>query len=903
MHSRGRVPLSSVPAMRTEVLGRDRERAALDAVLDGSEPQSLVLAGEAGIGKSALWEHAVAKAAARGWQVLESRVAATDTGFGFGTLTDLLAGTDLAEPPLTEPVRRALAAAVLRDVPRAAVGAHAVAVGATDVLAWLAARAPVLVAIDDVQWTDPESMRVLSHAARRLVSHPVGFLLTRRAGTATTEIEIILRQPGLDVLEVGPLAREEIARLLAQRLDLDLPRWVLVKVADHSRGNPLFALELGRVLRSRGLPPFGAPLAVSGELEGLLAERVDALPRAHRELLVTTAAEPHLTELEARRFLDAADLATAVESRVVTVDPADGRIRPAHPLIAAAAWTAASPAARRTAHLRLADALDDRARSTRHRALATDGCDEQLAAALDEATRHAVARGATESAVELARLGLDRSEPGDRRLQRVITLGERLSAVGATSELTTYLQAELPSFPAGPLRAQGWLLAIEGDVETVSQALSFVDRAIDEAHEDDRVRAAALSIRARVAAIIEVRDVAGAVRDGDEALALDRDAWEGARWSRAVAGLPDAGLVDHPAAAVVHAWRGDVHRARSLLEAGLQVSEQGGDHADYLQRLLHLVEVELRAGRLDRAEELLDLQQAGGYDDVYESPDVERCRARLAALRGDVDQARRWLDEARPAAAGTETGWALLDLLVTEGLAATCAGEHGLAATAFGEVWEWCRREGADNPGAFPVAGHLVAALLQGGRTTAALEVVGRLERLAVEQDHPWAAATVRRCRSLLAFHEETVDAAEVATTTVEVAAELERLGLFLDAATALAAAGAAVRRRRQWGLAKELLSRAVEAYDACGATGWADAAREELSRVGGRRRTAPGTLTPAELRAAQLAADGLSNQQIARRTGTSVRTVEAHLGHVYTKLGVASRTQLPTALRAIAAD
>ena len=106
-------------------------------------------------------------------------------------------------------------------------------------------------------------------------------------------------------------------------------------------------------------------------------------------------------------------------------------------------------------------------------------------------------------------------------------------------------------------------------------------------------------------------------------------------------------------------------------------------------------------------------------------------------------------------------------------------------------------------------------------------------------------------------------------------------------------ALGRAARRRKWWAPARRSLEAALDAFAEMGSPGWEERARAELERVAGRKATPPGSLTPAERRAVGLAAQGLSNREIAQALFVTVRTVETHLSRAYAKLGVRSRTQL----------
>jgi DNA-binding CsgD family transcriptional regulator len=205
-------------------------------------------------------------------------------------------------------------------------------------------------------------------------------------------------------------------------------------------------------------------------------------------------------------------------------------------------------------------------------------------------------------------------------------------------------------------------------------------------------------------------------------------------------------------------------------------------------------------------------------------------------------------------------------------------------------VWEHCEREGVLDPSAFPVAPELVEAFLEVGAADAARAITDRLGDLAECQDHPWGRATARRCQALLSLTGSDHDAAAVQLRRAS--GELERLGFDFDSARCLVSLGRAQRRVKQWAAAREALESAQATFSMIGSNGWAEQARSELQRLGGRRRP-EGELTPSERRVVELAADGLANKQIASALYITVNTVEVHLARAYAKLGVRSRTQL----------
>ena len=226
------------------MIGREKELERLGAFLDaGLRPTCLVLDGEPGIGKTTLWEAGIAAARERGIAVRVARAGEAEAQLSFAALIDLAGGLDLAALPA--PQRAALEIALLRRDPEGAPPQpHAIGLGLRNALA---AAGPTLVAIDDLQWLDAPSAEALAFAARRLQDEPVGFLLARRPGEPTV-LERALERGALERVHVGPLGVRATRRLLAERLGLELAPAVLRRIVDATLGNPLFALEIGRLL-------------------------------------------------------------------------------------------------------------------------------------------------------------------------------------------------------------------------------------------------------------------------------------------------------------------------------------------------------------------------------------------------------------------------------------------------------------------------------------------------------------------------------------------------------------------------------------------------------------------------------------------------------------------------------
>ena len=268
-----------------DTLGRDDELRTIHAFLDSPAPggmAALVLAGEAGIGKSTLWLAGLDYARERGLRVLSSRPGEVDVGVAHAALGDLLeAALPDVLPELAGARRRALETALLLgDGPDEPVDVRTLAVAVRNVLQLLAERGPILVAIDDVQWLDASSANALAFALRRLPDHGIRLLLTHRttSGSLLTELERALDDRNLERLHVGPLSPGALHAILRDRLGRVFARPTLLRLHEASGGNAFFALELARALPTD--VDHTQPLPVPETLEALVRARLDALPDA-----------------------------------------------------------------------------------------------------------------------------------------------------------------------------------------------------------------------------------------------------------------------------------------------------------------------------------------------------------------------------------------------------------------------------------------------------------------------------------------------------------------------------------------------------------------------------------------------------------------------------------------------
>lgn len=906
----------------SDAIGRESELAALEEFLHaGQATRALVITGGPGIGKTTLWEAGIDAAREQGLRVLLARPSGAEARLAYAALIDVLdaVGTEeLVELP--PPQRRALEVAILRAAPTdTPPEPSAIGVGFLNTLRALATSGTLLVAVDDVQWLDPPSADALAFAARRLEDETIQFLLAKRPGTSSP-LERALERRGLELLQVGPLSLGATRRLLSARLGLTLSRHILRRVFELTLGNPLFALELGRSLVERGPPELGHDIPVPDTVEDLLGTRVARLPLGPRRLLLAVAlGGADLRAAQLASIVDSAALDEAVDAGVLVID--GDRVRPSHPLLAAAAKRRSRAAARRELHLELAGVVTDEELRALHLALATELPDGELAAQVAAAAAGASARGAWQRAAELAEHALRLTPPSlPDRSDRLLSLASYLEMAGDVQRVTDLLLAEVASLPAGEARVRAYLRLVECALRNEDDDQTYLDLALAESGADQSLRSRVLPpmTSARIFRLEQIREaeswaveaLSGAHLAGVD---VEREALEALAWARALRGLPVDDVCERfreVSDTAVHiavspervagqrlAWRGEIDRARAI-HTGLQsLADERGEAISYGLESLHLCELELRTGEWEEASHALD-EMAESYGQLLGLPIYQRCRALLAASRGSPEEAERWAAEVLPHVMRGYERWDIFEARRALGIAALLEREPERAAENLRAVWEHTQREGVDEPGVFPVAPDLVEALVELGELDEAQTVTSRLRELAERQEHPWGLVTAKRCRALVRLAAPSYDE-EAAAELSDTAAAYGELGLRFDRARTLLSLGRAQRRFRKWGAARGSLEQAASSFEEMGSTGWAEAARSELARVGARRPRAAGELTEAERRVVELAVEGMSNKEIARALVVTVPTVEAHLSRVYAKLGVRSRGQLAGRLSA----
>jgi len=915
----------------TELVGRQAELEAterfLDALSDGL--CGVVLEGEAGIGKTTLWQAVAGRAAERSVRVLACRTAQAETRLSFASLADLLAevGDDVFDA-LPLPQRRALEVALLRVEPTGRPpDQRAVSTALVSLLTELARSGPVVVAIDDVQWLDRPSGRVLEFAIRRLGRQPVGLLLSLRVPPETgvpVALDEVLRGDRVERLRVGPLTLAALQQLLKARLGQALPRPTLGRVHRASGGNPFFALEIGRALLRQGLPAPGEPLPVPDDLRQLVADRIGRLPLSTRRALVAAAAMPDPTLAALTRAVEGSSAGTL---RALAPAEADGIIEVAgegvrfnHPLFAAAVYSAEPVEERRRLHRRLAEVVPDTEERARHLGFATDRPDEAVCTALDEAVGVARVRGALDAAAELAELAAsltpeDAAADGQRRW---IDAAECLFLAGDRARAEMILADLVQRLGRSPDRVRALLLQshIVYWTRDAPAAVACCEEALLDAAGNQTLEAkchidlaayldfdiARSETHARAAlALLEAPGAEADTEALSEALAmsvrnrlvlghgLDIEAAERAVLLESQSA--PASFVADRTDTQLGQWLkyvDDFDGARARLEKARGTALEEGDESSLPNILMHLALTECWSGYFELAasyarqscEIAEELGHSAGGPPAY--------RALVDAHLGHTDAARASVEAWLPR---VERNPLALPLhLRVLGFLELSLGDAQAAEKQLSRAVEVSEASGILEPGVLRIHADATEALIAIGELERAAALLGRLEKRGRAVGLAWSCATAHRCRGLLHAAQGELDDALAALDAA--LAEHERLPMPLERARTLLVKGQIERRAKQRGRARESLGQALASFEQLGAPLWAAKTRAELRRIG-PRPSGSDELTPTEQQVGELAAAGLTNREIASAVFVSPKTVEANLARIYRKLGIHSRAEL----------
>jgi DNA-binding CsgD family transcriptional regulator len=902
-----------------EVVGRKGELLVVDAFLGRASEgfSALVLEGEAGIGKTTIWLAARQRAEERGFRVLSCRPAKTETKLALSAVADLLAGVpEAAFDPLPPLQRRAIEVALMRtEAAEEPPQPRTLATAIRSLLADLTGDG-LLVAVDDLQWLDRASASVLAFALRRLGDTPMGWLFARRLGErGHFDLESLVHPDSLERATIGPLRLAALHRVVEQRLSGAITRPALVRVHQVSRGNPLYAIEIGReLLRVHDTP--GAAVAVPADLCELLVRRVRRLPASTRDALLTAAALSHPTTA----VVDEEALSAAEEADLVRID-GQGQIIFMHPLLASALYETAAVATRRRLHRHLAERLTDTEEQARHLAIATIMPDEDVAQVLEAGAAVARFRGAWDSAAWLLERARSLTPPGrlDDASRRAIAAAEHHAHAGDRPQARRLLEEVLTDRPQPPWHSHA--LRLLADVarndENFTEAKRLYTQALDCAEDPRLTVTIEMGLAIVHAALREYhnglahasRGLQRAEELGDGALAaealasyaaFDFLAGHGVDWDKVERALlledPERVTVTESrpsaVAALLLLYVGRHAEARTRLSDVRAVAAERGDESDAAFIALWQSWLETRAGDFAAATEFVE--EAARLATLTSSRSVlawaHAQRAYVHAHRGEAAATRSACADAAPLVEGS--GMLLAHLWIASSLALLelSLGNTNAAWQACQPLVEAFERQVIGEPVTSFFLPEALEALIALGELERAETLLDGVQTRAEELDRVWALAITARCRGLLLAVRGDLSGAERCLERAMI--EHERLEMPFERARTLLVQGVIARRAHHRAQAKLSLQEAANVFGVLGARLWAGRADKELERTGFRRRYGE-MLTPSERRVAELAASGMKNREVAVALFISPKTVEANLARVYRKLGITTRAQL----------
>ncbi|HST24781.1 MAG TPA: LuxR family transcriptional regulator [Gaiellaceae bacterium] len=877
------------------LVGREEELRRVTALLDEARrgrSGTMVVAGDPGVGKTALLAEARARSA--DLRVLAATGVESELELPFASLHELLRPVLELLPRIPPLQQQALSAALALEAGEP--DAFVVGAATLSLLVEAAAEFAVLIVLDDAHWLDRASADALAFAARRLLGEEIAFLLAVRTGQVTPF-------DPLPRLDLRPLAPDDARRLLGHRGEP-------VAAADEARllaasaGNPLVLLELPVEL-ARWLPTSATP---NERLRRAFSRRVEELPEAAQFCLLLAAAEPDVqTVRRASAALDLDDpLAPAEAAGLVRIEGKAIVFR--HPVVRSLVYSDATDAARRQAHRALADALrgdEDLDRRAWHRAAAAEDVDEEIAAALEETAERAGGRGG--HAAEARAL-----ERAARLSPRKLDLARRLYAAvkctlwaGDTAHGLELAEEALRLNDDPLVRAE--LLVRIDDLADERLPEARILEAVDAGGLDSDGVAKLLNNVSKKR--VDRWDVTGAVAlaAAQEQHARRAGAWWG---RRALAGAAAAYLVAgdrghaeelyreltvDPAVVANHAFEYLAlelyDELRSALAESLRDGRATGNQMRICWNQVCAADLELRQGRLDSA--IVAAAEAVHVGETIGQPTVAGfASAALAGVYAWRGQKEACVESARAASAAAT---ALFDRL-QEGFARQALALLALGAgrpyDAIVELEPIARAWAASTmvePGFVTFVPDLVEAYAVSGATDEAAAWLARYAHIATEAGRTSALAACARCEGLLA----AVEFDEPFNRAIEL---LEPSPLALDLARTQLAYGERLRRQGRRRDARMQLAAAHDAFVNAGATPWIDRSAAELRATGVQVADAAPQLphlTPQELHIALQVADGKTNKEIAAALFLSTKTIEYHLANAYRKLDIHSRAEL----------
>jgi DNA-binding CsgD family transcriptional regulator len=905
---------------RVNLLGRAAECALLDDLLEDvrrGDSRSLVVRGEAGIGKTALLEHLIGSA--KDLTVARAVGVESEMELAYASLHQLCAPLLEVHEELPAPQRDALRI-VFGLSAGPAPDRFLVGLAVLSLVCAAAERRPLLCVLDDAQWLDRSSALTLSFVARRLLAEPVGLVFAARE--PGEELEHVQQ------VELRGLVNGDARALLSSSVRFALDDQVRDRILAETRGNPLALVELPHGLTPTQLAGgFGMPMGrdLSRRIENSYARRLEALPHDGQRLLLLAAAEPVGDPLLLRRASERMGIG------VDALDATDGllaigeRVTFRHPLARSAVYRSADRSARRATHLVLAQETDrdaDPDRRAWHLAAAAAGPDEDVAGELERSADRAKARGGQAAAAAFLQRAVALSSDPVRRADRALTAAQASLGAGAFDVARRLLTVA----EAGPVdetrRARIDLLGAEivfAQRRGSDAPLLLLEAATKLEPLDVRL-ARDTYLDAWGAALFagHLASAGGSLRDVSKAAASAPDPTQG--------GLPRDTLLDGLALLFTEGAQAAapaLRRAIGMFKSGDASAEEvlrwgwlAARGAIWLWDFDSGLEIPRRAVQLARDSGALEVlavannvcgQSAAWGGDfelaVLMVAEVEAVKEAtgsrigpyaaisLVGLRGREAEASALIERVIQGAAASGQGTAVqyahwANAVLMNGLGryeeARAAAERATEGTPefFAATWALCE---------------LIEASTRTGHVQEARSALARLGEQTAWTDADWAHG-IHACSRALVSEGEIAEHAYR-----EAVSRLGQTRIRPQLARAHLLYGEWLRREHRRVDARAELRAAHKMFADIGMEAFAARASRELISTGEKmRRRVPETrddLTPQERQIALLARDGHSNPEIGAQLFLSPRTVEWHLRNVFAKLGIRSRHELSRAL------
>ena len=904
-----------------ELLGRLPEVTACKEALSGSRDDgaAAIIAGPPGIGKTSLWR-AVADSLSSEAVVLRT-TGISGARTGLANIADLLDPVlETALPSMPAPQASALRTAMGHASPQAPVTDMLLERAIVGLLRGLASDG-LVIAIDDEQWLDEDSRRLLEVAVVRLADVPVRWLVSVRSEMTVQGLPRILGHelgPSASRIDLAGLDDASLSELIMGRFPGAWSPGVLRKIVTLAAGNPYSAVEVARETVARGdqtgttahVPPSLAT-ALRSHLRRLgpralavvqAAALVSAPSRLLLRIVMNEPVDDHINE--------------ALAAGVLQALPPDPVLRFSHPLLREAAEGLQTEPERRQLHRVIGAAMEDPHEAAWHMARGAEEPDEDLAKRLEEAAKDAAARGAMARAAALARAGVgltpdqDSPEGWQRRMQW-------LTFLNATNEFdrvrrsTEEWVTRIPSSFRGRLnllRARvaadyeeqyELFVTVPGDLaghDPIRAALAYAEASISLGImmgrlDQARPLAAAAILHAQTADFPPLLRGVMAANGLLGALAGEPDAGDQLREATDIPGFEDTAYPfrsPETALALWHKWRGEHAQSRDLALAVLTVAQRRGAGDCILNSNFALADIEWRAGNWTTASAYAQVGARLARESGRPTGQVGFVTSLIKAGYGDVEGARLVAEQGLREAEGNHDWTFAAQCRWVLGQVELSVDDPNAALAWLEPVSDILQTTGIVEPGFYPFTPDLIEAWATTGNLDAAAETLDWLQDVAHRLDHPWARIASGRAEAVLRLAER--QPAQAISAVSRVIPEARELSLPFDLGRCLLVLGTAQRKARQRIDATASLDEAVATFGHLGAARWRELA------MALRASLSPGrddSLTPTERRVAELAATGHSNQEIADILFVSVKTVEANLTRIYRKLSLRGRADL----------